>query len=133
MAVQKPARLGRRLGLYEVAEAAEEAQRGIDFIVFALALLQRRFGLLAAAPEDDTIMGVENGEPNLEDIRGRRRAAGRGRAVAAATTAADAYAAGVRDGGADGDDEVGLRRVADHEVVAPALEGIADDIVRSEE
>ena len=69
-------KLGRGLRLDEVAEAAEETQRGIDDIVFALFLLHGGFGLLAAAPEDDAIMGIEDEEAYLDDRRRRKGCAG---------------------------------------------------------
>ena len=78
--------------------------------------------MLAAAPENDAIMSVENGENNLCDIGGRDDAA---------VTGAYTYT-GVGDGSVDGDDEIGLRRLGDDDVAAPSVKGIANDIVGKE-
>jgi hypothetical protein len=67
--------LRRRLRFDAVAEAAEERQRSIDLIIFAPLPLHGPFGLLAAGPEDNAIMGVENKQPNLRDAGGRKRSA----------------------------------------------------------
>jgi hypothetical protein len=115
-------------GLDEVAEAAEETERSLDGIILALLLLHGGLGTLAAAPEDGTIMGVENGEKNLCDIGGSYGAAAGRRRAATATAGAYAYA-GVSNRSIDGNDEVGLRGIGDEDVVAPALEGVAYDIV----
>jgi hypothetical protein len=123
--------LRRRLGFDAVAEATEEAQRGIDNIIFALLLFDGGFGLLGVTPENDTIVSIENEEPELRDVGGRRIPAGGGARAAATSAASAAHTyAGVSNRSVDGDDKVGLRGVANQDVMAPTLECIANDIIR---
>src|SRR5208337_3023605 len=85
-AVQNWMELRRGLRLNDIAEAAEETQRSIDDIVFALLLLHGGLGLLNPAPEYGMIARVENKQADLHHL-----IAG-GDRVATSIAAADACA-----------------------------------------